>query len=199
MMTNIIFLLAMTFYLSETVRDKVTNEPTNNNHQGLIIQLQVWVAFSVMCLIYFVVFKFQPSNFMKLLETDSYDVWMGIGFCILTTRMMILVAAITRYNMVLSRECYAVQAANDNGFQYVFMQMLIDTVQTFTFSLIPFPWPWSIYLCAIEFTSQLIRMGNCGNRISSDPAYHWVAPIATSALVSECARMCEVLCHARSR
>eukprot|EP01034_Spumella_vulgaris_P029325 gene29325-36357_t len=73
--------------------------------------------------------------------------------------------------------------ANDHGFVYVFLQMLIDTIETFVFSLVPFPWPWGIYLCSVEWIAQMLRLNNCGSKISSKEAYEWVVPTAYLSLL----------------
>ncbi len=83
--------------------------------------------------------SFQTQYFYRYLESDSYEVWQNIGNCILASRVLILVMRFNRHNLLLSDVCYAVTEAKDHGFMYVFLQMFVDTVQTFTFSLVPFP------------------------------------------------------------
>jgi len=150
-----------------------------------VVEMTLWIIFSLMCLSFFLVLYLKPSTFRTLHLGDECEVWYAIGASILGARCLIFVVQFT--TMLLDGfhciDSYDLIGRDNYTFGYVFIKMSVDAYQTYTFAILPFPQPWSAVFTCMELLKQELRLHSCSDRITTNPLQTWIITLVSFVLV----------------
>lgn len=179
LMVNIItlFLVIPIIYLKYWNIFEFKADEYFESYTPVIVSLLMWLTFSMMCLLYFLVLHYSPTWFSKVLFCDECDAWFSLTSTIIFSRFLILLRTIVYIISIQQKSEHSIKdycfdnieldSPNNQVVGYIVFKIMINLTQVSVFTSLPFPYPFCICLCILELISQEITIFTCSFDLSA--------------------------------
>ena len=156
--------VAVIMIIASLQRTQSDGQNLRSSVLALAILPIIWILFFILCLYFFISFCYFRRSDSEQSRNAWYNGWIGIGRLILYSRVLILCYNIS-HSIMSSRVCYTYEFQASVNAEQIFNAYLIimcmDIFNVIVLSVMPFPWPWAVYLNAVQYTEELLRIYSC--------------------------------------
>lgn len=121
----------------------------------------VWVIYTLLCLLYFLVVIINPTRVLEFLRIDMYETWLSLGNCLLVGRFILIVNDFTRDYVYISQCVDLKDTQGDYSMWYLLFKTLLDFYQGVVICALPFQWPWVMGMAILLLFQVFRRLWNC--------------------------------------